>query len=287
MTQRIIVFGSNGFVGKSVCKKLKSNGHEIEEISRRDFDFDNEKTEENILNIINQNDKVVLAFAKAPAKDWDMVEANVRIIKNFINAFRKKLPKFILNISSDAIYSDSNSSINEDSLTIPDNPHGTMHFLREKLLKDNLKTKICNIRPTLIYGKDDPHNGYGPNSFLRSCLKEGKIYLFGKGEELRDHIFIDDVADIVVLAISNEISENINAVSGNVVSFAEIAETIKKNFSGKLEIISKPRSGPMPHNGYRSLSNNLAIKLLEKIEYTKLSDYINDQIGNTKWNSIS
>ena len=76
MTQRIIVFGSNGFVGKSICKKLKSNVHEVEEISRKDFDFDNEKTEENILNIINQNDKVVLAFAKAPAKDAPVVGAD-------------------------------------------------------------------------------------------------------------------------------------------------------------------------------------------------------------------
>ena len=35
----------------------------------------------------------------------------------------------------------------------------------KKLVKNNIQLSI--IRPTLIYGNKDPHNGYGPNQFFR------------------------------------------------------------------------------------------------------------------------
>ena len=49
---------------------------------------------------------------------------------------------------------------------------------------------------TLIYGKNDPHNGYGPNSFNRLLDKNENIKLFGEGEEKRDHVYVNDVAEL-------------------------------------------------------------------------------------------
>ena len=54
------------------------------------------------------------------------------------------------------------------------------------------------------FGKEDPHNGYGPNKFFREINSFGKINLFGKGEELRDHISIKDVAKLVLLIIKKD-----------------------------------------------------------------------------------
>ena len=31
---------------------------------------------------------------------------------------------------------------------------------------------LCFLRPTLIYGSKDPHNGYGPNRFMRQAKKD-------------------------------------------------------------------------------------------------------------------
>ena len=45
--------------------------------------------------------------------------------------------KYILNVSSDAVYADSKNKINEDSLIAPQGFHGAMHCLREYLLEKN------------------------------------------------------------------------------------------------------------------------------------------------------
>ena len=47
---------------------------------------------------------------------------------------------------------------------------------------------LAILRPTLIYGAGDPHNGYGPNRFRRLAATGKPIILFGEGEERRDHV---------------------------------------------------------------------------------------------------
>ena len=68
-----------------------------------------------------------------------------------------------------------------------------MHLTREAILKDNFNKILCILRPTLIYGPGDTHNGYGPNRFINLALKNKSIPIFGNGEEKRDHIFVEDV----------------------------------------------------------------------------------------------
>ena len=82
------------------------------------------------------------------------------------------------------------------------------------------------------FGKEDPHNGYGPNKFFREINSFGKINLFGKGEELRDHISIKDVAKLVLLIIKKDKYGIYNLVTGNVNSFLSIAKMIFE-LSGK------------------------------------------------------
>ena len=46
-----------------------------------------------------------------------------------------------------------------------------MHFMREEMLKITTNN-LCIVRPTLVYGDNDPHNGYGPNKFVRLAQSE-------------------------------------------------------------------------------------------------------------------
>ena len=76
-----------------------------------------------------------------------------------------------------------------------------MHLKRENIFK-KIGKKLTIIRPTLVYGPNDPHNGYGPNKFIRDAKKGNCINLFGKGEERRDHIFINDLTFMVYQIIN-------------------------------------------------------------------------------------
>ena len=85
-----------------------------------------------------------------------------------------------------------------------------MHISREKILKSKFEDKLCILRPTMIYGKKDTHNGYGPNLFLNLASKNKDIKLFGKGEEKRDHVYIDDLINVLKECIERNAVGTIN-----------------------------------------------------------------------------
>ena len=203
-----------------------------------------------------------------------MLIRNLEICKNVFTVLKIKKIKYFLYVSSDAVYSDSKIRINEKSQTEPENLHGFMHLMRENILK-LLNTKICIVRPTLVYGANDPHNGYGPNRFVRNAQSKKNILLFGKGEERRDHIHINDVGEIIYLLIKKRYVGTINLVTGKIVSFFKIAEKISNIYGTK--IIFTKRNGPMPHNGYRAFNNNLLRKVLPNQKFINLLDWLNEK----------
>src|SRR5207244_7753620 len=128
------------------------------------------------------------------------------------------------------------------------------------------------MRPTLVYGADDPHNGYGPNRFRRQAASGQDIVLFGEGEERRDHVDVEDIAELVHLILGHRSIGVANAVSGDVVSFRELAEFTASQFEPKVAVRSTPRSGPMPHNGYRAFDNSAIFEAFPGFRFRALRD---------------
>jgi nucleoside-diphosphate-sugar epimerase len=102
----------------------------------------------------------------------------------------------VVNISSDDIYADSATPLTQASVKAPESLHGVLHLAREIMFASEIKTPLAMLRATLIYGAADPHTGFRPNRFLRLAAAGEPITLFGKGEERRDHVLIDDVAEL-------------------------------------------------------------------------------------------
>tara|TARA_A100001011_G_scaffold400493_2_gene515511 strand:- start:6844 stop:7698 length:855 start_codon:yes stop_codon:yes gene_type:complete len=269
---RIVIFGSNGFIASNLINILKKKNQNFISIPKSKIDLTNKIKSKKIKNLLKNNDTVIFISALAPVKDIVSFNKNIDMACNFIDNIKKiKIKKFIY-ISSDAVYSDSNNSLNEYSKTSPDNLHGLMHLTREKLFKQHFN-KITIIRPTLIYGFNDPHNGYGPNSFYRLAKKNQNINLFGKGEELRDHVHISDVVNSIYKICKTKKNDKFNVCSGSLISFYEIAKLIIKTTGSKSKIIFNKRKTPMPHNGYRPISNKF-IKKTIKFNFLKFKDGI-------------
>lgn len=271
---RIVVFGANGFVGSAVSGILKTSGHEVLEITRKEADLSDFGTlSASLKSIMRKGDKVVLAAAKAPAKNFDDFLVNIKIIENITKLLIQSPPSYILNISSDAVYSDSHEPLCENSFMAPYNAHGLMHCFRERLLEQSFPSAVGHLRPTLIFGPGDPHGGYGPNMFLRLAKSGDQIKIFGEGEELRDHIHIDDVSAIAKEMIEKEFHGPLNAVTGNVVSFREIAELANSLNSDAPAIAKISRTGPMPHNGYRAFDNKKLMHFIPNKTFVPMTKY--------------
>jgi hypothetical protein len=69
---------------------------------------------------------------------------------------------------------------------------------------------------------------------------------------------VDDVAELVRLVAFHRSVGVVNAVSGEVVSFRELAEFAASAFTPRVDVTGSPRSGPMPHNGYRAFDHGAA-----------------------------
>lgn len=261
--KRVVIFGASGFVGSAVCKDLKSINVPVLGLSSNDIDLIQDNCVGKIEKLIKDDDIILFVSAIAPAKDIENIISNLKMVKNLKIALQNKSFSHLIYISSDAVYKDSMQKITETNCAEPSSEHGLMHLCREKVLS-NFNDKLAIVRPTLIYGLDDPHNGYGPNQFLRKIKSNENIKIFGKGEEQRDHISVENVSLIIIKVILRKSIGIINAVSGDGATFREIADYMIEKTNSKLEIIEQDRTGPMPHNGYRLFDN------------TKLKDAFNN-----------
>ncbi len=277
-TGRVVLFGKNGFIAKDLIKSLKKENIKTFSISKKEIDLLKLNSIKKINSIINDNDTVVFISAKAPVKNIQMFYDNITMIKNFIEGIKDKSINHLIYISSDAVYSDTKKKINENSKTSPESLHGLMHLIRENLL-NSFQKNISIIRPTLIFGHNDPHNGYGPNQFIRLVKNNSDVVLFGKGEEKRDHIWVEDLSKILIFVIKNRVLGKLNATTGKTMSFNEIAKIIKKVSNKKIQIIFTNRVGKMPHNGYRPFDNSKIYKTIPKFKFKNFTKII-EQIIN-------
>jgi nucleoside-diphosphate-sugar epimerase len=258
MSNRVVVIGHTGFIGKAIFNNLISKHINCIGLSSNEANLLLEEGITYIKEKINKNDSIIFVSALAPCKDFDMYNKNLIMINNFIKSISNKTLNHILYVSSDAIYQDSMDLITEEQSKNIDNLHAKMHVDREKILNlhcSNREIDLTIVRPTLVYGPGDTHNGYGPNKFIRDINSGKEIVLFGKGEERRDHIFIDDLVDIVIYCMNNKIFGDFTLASGNVISFYDIAKIIcdLKNIDfRKIQFLH--RKSPMPHNGYRAFN---------------------------------
>lgn len=252
MPRRVVVLGAGGFIGGAILRRLGALGIPALGLGRGEADLEAPDGAAQLTRLLRRSDSVVAAAAAAPVKSPDMLVRNIRMTEALTAALKAQPAAHVVNISSDAVYLDCAEPLTEQSPAAPTSLHGVMHLTREVMLADAVgDAPLAHLRPTLVYGAGDPHNGYGPNKFRREAAAGGPIRLFGHGEERRDHIHICDVAELAMRLLMRQSSGVLNAATGRVARFSAVAE-ITAEIAGGAAIESLPRRGPMPHNGYRA-----------------------------------
>ena len=274
--KRVVIIGSNGFVGSHVSHLFKLQKIPMLEISRNELDLSSENASDKLIKLLNNDDIILIAAANAPVKNNKMLVENIKMMETIIVAIEDLKIKRIIYLSSDAVYSDIKKPMTEKSKTEPLSLHGIMHLTREIMLKNISVILLSIVRPTLIYGHQDPHNGYGPNQFFNLALKGENILLFGKGEEKRDHVYVYDVASIINKIILSNHTGVINIASGKVTTFKKIAKQINKLYFNKFSVRENIRIGEMPHGGYRSFNIDEIKRFFPDYEMTSINDGLRD-----------
>jgi nucleoside-diphosphate-sugar epimerase len=267
----VVIMGAGGFVGRAALKKLQADTNQIVALTRKEVDLLAPDASARLAAHLTPATTLIATSAFAPVKNVPMLLDNLRMIQALVEAVKAMPIAHLVYISSDAVYKDASTPLTEASCAEPGSLHGAMHLTREVVLKSELPAiPQAFIRPTLIFGPGDPHNGYGPNRFMRLAKAGQDIVLFGEGEERRDHVFIDDVGEIVRRCVLHKATGIVNAVSGKVTSFHEIAEMASARFQPAVRVLGSPRHGPMPHGGYRAFDPAALRQAFPDLQLTSL-----------------
>jgi nucleoside-diphosphate-sugar epimerase len=199
------------------------------------------------------SDAVVMLAALTPDKGRDAATLmkNLAMMQHLCAALERGGCSHLLYFSSDAVYPFTAGQVSEETPASPPDLYGAMHLTRELMARSLSNVPLLVLRPTLVYGADDTHNAYGPNRFRRTAQNDGRIQLFGDGEEMRDHIHVDDVAALTIRCLERRMTGTLNLATGISRSFRNVAELVAGQFSRSVQIVSVPRMTPVRHRHFQ------------------------------------
>jgi len=244
--ERVVILGAKGFVAGASAARLACAGVPVLALGRADLDLVAPGADKALASQLRPADALLFVSAKAPCKTPDLLMENLAMAHAVAAALAVSPVAHLVYISSDAVYGEGETLVRETSPTMPTSLHGLMHVAREGLLRFGTKLPLAILRPSLLYGAADPHNGYGPNQFRRLAAEGKPITLFGEGEEQRDHVLIDDVAEIVYRVLVQRSTGVLNIATGRSLSFRAVAELAR----GVSEIVGTPRRNPISHRHF-------------------------------------
>ncbi len=259
--KKVLIFGSNGLVGKSLNRVL-NNSNKVSELitsTRKDTNlFSLEDTKKTIEK--TKPDLVINAAAKVGGiyanntKRSDFIIENLKINLNVLEACIPYNFIEIINLGSSCIYPlDAENPISEDSfltgkLEPTNSPYAIAKIAGIEIGRSmNLQYghKVINLMPTNLYGpgdnfsEKDSHVIPGLISRMHSAKinKDTEFKIWGSGKPLREFLYVDDLAKAVEFLINKEIGEDLlNVGSGKEISIIKLAELIKEiiGYSGNL-----------------------------------------------------
>ena len=253
---RALLLGADGFLARELRQVFAADQLHVRAVGSKELDLTVVDAVGRLIALFHSDDAVVMTAGITPDKGRDVATLmkNLRMAESVCVAIAQNPPAHFVYISSDSVYDARHSSmLNEDSTCEPTGLYPLMHVARERIFEHacvSARIPFAVVRPCAIYGPRDTHNSYGPNRFIRSALKDGKITLFGDGEERRHHIYVSDVARIVELCLVHRSAGVINAVTAEAVSFYTDAELVMAIIGRRIVLEHVPRSSPITHRHF-------------------------------------
>ncbi|MDO6355947.1 NAD-dependent epimerase/dehydratase family protein [Caloramator sp. CAR-1] len=282
---KVLVTGGAGFIGSHIVDKLIEKGYEtiiVDNLSTGKEENINKKakfylcdiTDKNTLNEIFKTEKPEFVIHHAAQIDVQKsikipaFDAFVNIIGtvNILECCRDYNVKKIVYASSAAVYGNPTTlPIEIEHKTNPISFYGISKYTPEfyiKTFSDLFGFKYTILRYSNVYGiRQDPKGEGGVISiFIDRLIKSQPLIVYGDGEQTRDFIYVEDVAEANIKALTNGDNKTLNVSTNTSISLNKLIETMFKVAKKQVEVIYKEeRKGDIKHS---KLSNVLTKKIL-------------------------
>ena len=233
MMNKILLTGSNGYVGSSFLNQYK-NKYSFEKFSLlnqklEDISFDN-------INIILHC--AALVHQKVEHSYEKYHEINVDYPIKLAKLAKQNGVKQFIFISTIAVYGEDIQKLDENTTSNPITPYGKSKLEAENQLlelnDDNFVVSI--IRPPMIYGKKAPGN----IDSLVKLVKKLPVIPLGKIDNKRSFISIQNLCYIIDEIITQKQNGIFLASDDEPLSTSKLIELIAKNLDKKIYLIKIP-----------------------------------------------
>ena len=272
--QKVLITGSEGFIGKALARSLNSAGCDV-------ITIDNSGNSKSTYKIDIKDEKILEIFSKEKPDVVIHLAAQIDVMQSFkdpigdlgINgigtlnilqaAIASKVSHFIYINSGGAIYDPlSELPIVESAGIRPLSPYGISKFIGEsyvRILCEENGIGWTSLGLSNCYGPISENKKGVIYKFVESFSKQEAPVIYG-GDMTRDFIYIDDVVDAITKTLNKPTNRRVNISSGIETNILQLFLTIRELLGSKLEpIIAEARFGEIQRN---SLSNSLALEVL-------------------------
>lgn len=277
---KVGVIGGSGFIGSHVVDKLIEAGHSVtvfdmtkshrEDIMHKEVSITD--LEGTIEALKDDFDAIYLLAAMADVNDCyqnpiSTIEVNVLGVANVLEACVKNGIERLIFAST--VWTYGLSDLIEVDEKTPLNVSNQEHiYTASKVAAETIiqsYSSLYNQDFTILrYGIP-----YGPRArggtvlpiFTRLAMEGKPLTIQGDGSAQRKFIYVEDLADGNLAALKPEAKNRVFNLEGpRNISVKEVAEAVKENFDGKVEI-NYVEARPGDYVG-KSVSNDKALKLL-------------------------
>ena len=275
--KQVLVTGATGFIGKHISQQLAADGFNLLLLGRSlpalealrtvilekfpaidctvmPCDLGDVTGNLDFGNPTDRVDHIIHCASMVPGAVTGMSfdSADIKSISSNMNLGLRKLCdhcpnlKQLIHMSSASIYDQhAPSPILENSPKIQgDTGYAASKYQTERALRNIAEEKNCDLamlRPCQIYGPGEPH-GLAVTKMIKTAIDGGTITLNNAGSDIRDLVFIEDIATITSLALKAKVRGAINIGSGCGYSMLEVVTALQSASPHTCTVITEPQS---------------------------------------------
>jgi len=259
---KVLVTGGAGFIASHLVDRLIADGHSVAIVDDLSTGFrENINPKATFYEIDIRNQALSEVFEKERPDIVDHHAAQMAVIKSveepqfdadvniggsinvILNCLKYNVKKIVYISTGGAVYGEPQYLPVDEAH--PVNPisqygiskHTVEHYLFLYNLTDGLKYTV--LRYPNVYGpRQYPYGEAGVTAIFSAKMLKGETpTIFGDGEQLRDYVYVDDIVEANILAMTNPATDNqiLNIGSGRGDSVNEIFRIIKEatGFAGE------------------------------------------------------
>jgi dTDP-glucose 4,6-dehydratase len=304
---KILVTGGAGFIGSEFVRQAVKNDFEITVIDKLTYagDLHRIRNEEKNIKFYNSDisdkeaverifaeDKpeIVVHWAAESHVDRSILDAspfmenNIKGTQVLLDVARKYNIKKFINIATDEVYGElsDNGQFFEDTPLNPSSPYSVSKASADMLGRAYYRTfdlPVITVRPSNNYGPWQYPEKLLPVVIIKALNNE-KVPVYGKGENIREWMYVTDCAEAVFAIIEKgKVNEIYNVGSGQEKRNIDVVKTVLKILGKPDELIEFVKDRP-GHDFRYSLNAGKIERELDWKAKVKFADGIDKTV---KW----